>query len=89
MIGSGKKQEQQVRGSKEFGQGEVLLRISSCSVTTLVKTFVANSRDFIQSLYGGFTCCFDVTSLQTGDFVRQSHHWLKQLVPAAEPKIFR
>ena len=32
---------------KSLDKGEVLLRISSCSVTTLVKTFVANSRDFI------------------------------------------
>ena len=76
-----------MRGSKEFGQGETYF--SSCLVTTLVKTFVANSRDSIQSLYDGFTCCFDVTSLQTGDFVRQFHHWLKQLVPGAQPKISR
>ena len=86
VIASGKKQEQQVRGSKQFGQGETYFWGFQVVRLPLVKTFVANSRDFIQSLYDGFTCCFDVTSLQTGDFVRQSH-WLKQLVPVAGPKI--
>jgi len=41
---------------RDWTRGDVLLRISSCSVTIFVKTFVANSRDFIWWFYLPLRC---------------------------------